>query len=80
MTEFSPNGPPGPMPTMQHRSRRGGELLESFEVNIRTTTPVFGGGAVAKQLDSIDIFRVPSIRGNLRMWWRALLKLSLIHI
>ena len=74
MTEFSPNGPPGPMPTMQHRSRRGGELLESFEVNIRTTTPVFGGGAVAKQLDSIDIFRVPSIRGNLRMWWRALLK------
>lgn len=34
-------------------------------------TPLFGGGAVAQEADAVSVVRVPSIRGQLRFWWRA---------
>ncbi|MGQ9588964.1 MAG: type III-B CRISPR module RAMP protein Cmr1 [Planctomycetota bacterium] len=35
-------------------------------------TPIFGGGATPREVDQLDCIRVPSIRGQLRFWWRAL--------
>jgi len=40
-------------------------------LDITVTTLLFGGGAVPGQVDKFDPFRVPSIRGHLRFWWRA---------
>lgn len=34
-------------------------------------TPVFGGGVVPARVEEDRPFRVPSIRGQLRFWWRA---------
>jgi len=34
-------------------------------------TALYGGGVVAGENDIEDPFRVPSIRGQLRFWWRA---------
>ena len=34
-------------------------------------TPLYGGGAVAQEADPVSVVRVPSIRGQLRFWWRA---------
>jgi CRISPR-associated protein Cmr1 len=34
-------------------------------------TALYGGGAEAGQNDAEDPFRIPSIRGQLRFWWRA---------
>jgi CRISPR-associated protein Cmr1 len=33
---------------------------------------VLGGAAVPRTIDAVDVVRVPSIRGQLRFWWRAL--------
>jgi len=49
----------------------GGECTE-IKIRIQTITPVLGGGVTARELDRIDIIRVPTIRGHLRFWWRAL--------
>lgn len=35
-------------------------------------TPLFGGGTETKKADPVSIIRVPSIRGQLRFWWRAI--------
>ncbi len=34
-------------------------------------TPLFGGGTKTQQADPVSVIRVPSIRGQLRFWWRA---------
>jgi len=41
-------------------------------MDLVSTTPIFGGGVVAGQPDERVPIRVPSIRGHLRFWWRAL--------
>jgi len=48
--------------------------LESFTLALKTVTPILGGGPVARSLElpSVDIIRVPTLRGQLRFWWRAL--------
>lgn len=43
-----------------------------FTIAMRTVTPIFGGGTQARQVDRITPIRGPSIRGQLRFWWRAL--------
>lgn len=43
-------------------------------MRLRSITPIFGGGTRSREIDQIDRFRVPSIRGQLRLWWRALLR------
>ena len=52
------------------RSRH--RALERLSIELVSTTPIFGGGVVAGQPDERVPIRVPSIRGHLRFWWRAL--------
>src|SRR5438270_10146477 len=42
-----------------------------LELDFRVMTALYGGGAEAGQNDLEDPFRIPSIRGQLRFWWRA---------
>lgn len=35
-------------------------------------TPLFGGGTESQKADPVSVIRVPSIRGQLRFWWRAI--------
>lgn len=42
-----------------------------FSVKVKVVTPIFGGAAITRSIDEVDVIRVPSIRGHLRMWWRA---------
>jgi CRISPR-associated protein Cmr1 len=61
------------LPERKKRARRGGPSIEVFSLDLQTTTPVLGGGAETRELgEAGDIIRVPSIRGSLRFWWRAL--------
>jgi CRISPR-associated protein Cmr1 len=43
-----------------------------FAVSLAIVTPILGGGYRTRALDNIDIIRVPTVRGHLRFWWRAL--------
>lgn len=49
-----------------------GTVEETITLRLRTTTPVFGGGVEAGHIDRRRPIRVPTIRGHLRFWWRAL--------
>lgn len=42
-----------------------------IKLTCRFISPVFGGGVDPKKPDEITPVRVPSIRGQLRFWWRA---------
>jgi len=53
------------------RFLKGGETT-SFDIKLKTVTPILGGGYHTRELDDVDIIRVPTIRGHLRFWWRAL--------
>lgn len=57
---------------LKQRRRCRGTVGETIEVRLKTTTPVFGGGVETGQIDHSRPIRVPSIRGQLRFWWRAL--------
>lgn len=41
-------------------------------LRVKTITPILGGGIESFVPDNIDGVRIPSIRGALRWWWRAL--------
>jgi len=41
-------------------------------VSLAIVTPIFGGGYRTRALDDVDFIRVPTVRGHLRFWWRAL--------
>ena len=47
------------------------EPLLGVTIGLECITPVIGGGVRAREPDTVDIVRVPSIRGQLRFWWRA---------
>jgi CRISPR-associated protein Cmr1 len=47
-------------------------VLETIRLELELVTPVLGGAAVPRTIDAVDVVRVPSIRGQLRFWWRAL--------
>ncbi len=56
-----------------HKKRlQAGPELERFSVKLKVVTPILGGAAVLRQVDGVDVVRVPTIRGHLRFWWRAL--------
>ncbi|ATB51341.1 RAMP superfamily CRISPR-associated protein [Corallococcus macrosporus] len=61
---------------LAHLRRRSASAprLETFTLALKTITPILGGGPVARspELPSVDIIRVPTLRGHLRFWWRAL--------
>ncbi len=48
------------------------KVATSWTFDLETITPVLGGGVRPFEPDTVDIVRVPSIRGHLRWWWRAL--------
>ena len=60
------------MPKAIHRARRGMPKVEVIEVELQTITPILGGAPVTRKVDDVDFIRVPTIRGHLRFWWRAL--------
>ncbi|MGH7098283.1 MAG: type III-B CRISPR module RAMP protein Cmr1 [Stellaceae bacterium] len=77
--EAYPEKPPGravpPVPEMPapiRRLQRGEPARASFSVEIETVTPILGGAPEPRTIDQVDVIRVPTIRGHLRFWWRAL--------
>ncbi len=57
-----------------HPRDGGTELIESKDicVTLRVVTPILGGAPHLREIDDVDGVRVPTIRGHLRFWWRAL--------
>lgn len=43
-----------------------------FAVSLAIVTPILGGGYRARTPDDVDYIRLPTVRGHLRFWWRAL--------
>lgn len=60
------------LPTPRRRAARGGANLIDIEVRLEVITPIFGGSYATRSIDDVDVIRAPSIRGQLRFWWRAL--------
>ena len=65
-------GPPLSLPERRDTGRTYGGARTTLRVRLRTATPVLGGGTITRDVDRVDIIRVPTIRGHLRTWWRAL--------
>jgi CRISPR-associated protein Cmr1 len=68
-----PMGPPSflSLPAPKPRRLKGGSELREIAVSLATVTPILGGAAATRTVDEVDVIRVPSIRGQLRFWWRA---------
>ena len=68
--------PPAPayasLPPANSRAVRGGPEIRQISVRLEVVTPILGGGVQTRSVDEIDVIRVPSVRGHLRFWWRAL--------
>lgn len=47
-------------------------VRKEFAVSLKIVTPILGGGYRARTPDDVDRIRVPTVRGHLRFWWRAL--------
>jgi CRISPR-associated protein Cmr1 len=45
--------------------------LTTWELTLKTITPMFGGSAKTREVDSQNPIRPSSVRGHLRFWWRA---------
>ncbi|MFC1642597.1 type III-B CRISPR module RAMP protein Cmr1 [Myxococcota bacterium] len=60
------------LPEARARSARGGLRLVEISVEVEVATPIFGGAPQTRQIDDLDVVRVPALRGHLRFWWRAL--------
>jgi CRISPR-associated protein Cmr1 len=45
--------------------------LTTWELTLKTITPMFGGSAKTREVDSQNPIRPLSVRGHLRFWWRA---------
>ena len=45
--------------------------LTTWELTLKTITPMFGGSAKTREIDPQNPIRPASIRGHLRFWWRA---------
>ncbi len=58
-------------PKQNRRAVNGGKRT-TISVKLKVVTPIYGGGYRTRELDDVDIIRVPTIRGHLRFWWRAL--------
>lgn len=60
------------LPVARARFAGGGKATTTFEVRVEVVTPILGGGTQLRELDGVDVIRVPTVRGHLRFWWRAL--------
>lgn len=45
--------------------------MESLSIQLKLLTPMFGGSATAREVDTEAPIRAAAIRGHLRFWWRA---------
>ncbi len=45
--------------------------LTTWELTLKTITPMFGGSAKTREINAQNPIRPASIRGHLRFWWRA---------
>ena len=54
------------------RRRARGPALKTWTLALETITPVLGGGPVTRKVDVHTPVRISGIRGQLRLWWRAL--------
>lgn len=63
---------PPKAPAFEELPPRRAPSTETFTVSLAIVTPIFGGGYRTRELDDIDVIRVPTVRGHLRFWWRAL--------
>jgi CRISPR-associated protein Cmr1 len=61
---------PGGKPP-RRRTTTGKEACE-ISVRLQVVTPILGGGPRLRDVDYVDVIRVPTVRGHLRFWWRAL--------
>ena len=61
--------PEYPGPITINNSFPGMVISDPYEIEV--ITPIFGGGAETKKVDSEIPIRPSSIRGHLRFWWRA---------
>ena len=68
----SPPPVPAELPEKRTRAVRSGTALLTLSVPLELVTPMIGGATVAREIDTVDVIRVPSVRGALRFWWRAL--------
>lgn len=59
------------LPPKRAVARRGGPPTTVFDVRLQVVTPILGGAAVPRTIDEVDVIRVPTVRGHLRSWWRA---------
>lgn len=59
-------------PPARPRRLTGGSDLVEIAVALETVTPILGGGTATRDVDQVDLIRVPTLRGHLRFWWRAL--------
>ncbi len=64
--------PPERLPERRPRLVRAGHDTLSFSLHLAVITPILGGATSARTIDQVDVIRVPSLRGQLRFWWRAL--------
>ncbi|MBX3230655.1 MAG: type III-B CRISPR module RAMP protein Cmr1 [Labilithrix sp.] len=60
------------LPAAKPRAARGGPELRELRVRLEVVTPIMGGSHQTRAIDDVDVIRVPSVRGHLRFWWRAL--------
>lgn len=61
--------PPEPTP---RKCRLAGSSRREISLVLKTITPILGGSPTIRQVDRFELIRIPSIRGSLRFWWRAL--------
>ena len=60
--------PPGVPDKDPSREKKWSKRCYCFKL----ITPMFGGGVESGKFDPVTDIRVPSVRGHLRFWWRAL--------
>ena len=60
------------LPTAKPRATRSGPEPVELRVQLEVVTPTLGGSHQTRAIDDVDVIRVPSARGHLRFWWRAL--------
>lgn len=60
------------LPAASSRRTRGGPEVLEISLQLEVVTPILGGSPTIREIDEVDIIRVPTVRGHLRFWWRAL--------
>ncbi|WP_411347756.1 type III-B CRISPR module RAMP protein Cmr1 [Paenibacillus sp. WLX2291] len=57
--------------SLQQAAHSDNDSPHHEQYTITLTTPMFGGGVIAGQVDPVAPVRASSVRGHLRFWWRA---------